>query len=158
MLFADDGVIATTPDGRTVILKSDYTWQYSLGQETDQEAEPQQFPMTVLDFEIIPLSKNYDLNRFSDEVVLLLSVRNDSGKKITGYRLFITVANAFGDHLRNLQLTCGDSVLEPGAEDFPEFLWEDNQFIDDEVFDDLVSFSKTNLRLTLTDVVVVFAS
>ena len=157
MLFAADEVIAVTLDGAKVILNSDFTWAYAPAERETLVEEPNDLPITLQNFEITPRFKNYDLERYSDDVILSLYVKNNSGKKITGYRLFVRLRNAFGDHLSNLTLTVGDSILEPGEEDFPQFLWEDNQFIEEEVYDYLVTYSASNLKLTLTDAVVIYA-
>lgn len=150
MLSAATGIMAVTEDGKKVLLRPDYSWGYVDDANNDIEQS-----LSLLDFEIIPRPKNFELNRFSDDVILRLYLKNLLGNEINGYRLFLKLENAFGDSLRNLQLTAGDVVLGPGDVDVADFIWEDNQFIDDEVYDYLTNYSKNNLRLILEKVITI---
>jgi hypothetical protein len=141
-LAAEEDLIATTPEGKKVILKEDGTWSYI--KEIEQK-------LSIIDFDIFLRDKNYDENRYNKDVVLNLKVKNTSGFKISGYRINIQIENGFGDLLHTLQLTSGNSVLDIDEVDDANFVFEDNQFIDDEVYDNLSAYSKNNLMITIID-------
>ncbi|QEN06801.1 hypothetical protein EXM22_01890 [Oceanispirochaeta crateris] len=141
-LNAEENLIATTSEGKKVILNTDGTWSYI--NETEQK-------ITIVDFDIILRDKNYDESRYNKDAILNLKVKNISGNKIGGYRITVKMENGFGDLLHTLKLTSGNSVLDNDEIDNANFVFKDNQFIDDEVYDDLSAYSKNNLIITIVD-------
>ena len=87
-----------------------------------------------------------------NQVKLTLFVMNDSSATIRGWRGTLDVSDPFGDPLVSVQLTAGDSPIRPGDFRNVDFEWEDNQFIDDEVYDKLAQYPTANLTLTLNSV------
>lgn len=139
-VYAQENLIATTSEGRKVILKDDGTWSYM------EEAEQN---LTIVDFEVILREKNYKESRYNKDAVLILKVKNTSGQKISGYRINIQIQNGFGDILHTLQLTSGNSNLDNDEIEDANFVFEDNQFIDSEVYDSLSAYSKKNLKIII---------
>lgn len=108
--------------------------------------------LELVDFETKRLPVNYDASRYSAEAVLTLMVKNNTSQRIKAWKGLLIVKNAFGDVLFRVRLTDGTANIAPGQIAEASYSWEDNQFIDDEVYDKLVAYSKENLRLDLTEV------
>ena len=144
-VVAQEDIVAVTSSGEQVLLKSNGTWIY---------LDKPEIPLIIDDFYIIPRGVNYDQSRYSNDVILNLIVRNISGVKIKGYRIKLQIANGFGDILHILQLTSGNSTLENNESEDAGFVFEDNQFIDDEVYDSLVAYSKDNLIFVILEATV----
>jgi len=143
--FADQ--IATTDDGRKVLLKDNGTWEYV---ETSEG-----MLVSITDWNVVRLTEDYDVGRYSDEARLTLSVKNETDKLIKGWRLFIEVRNAFGDLMGKLTLTGGQSRIEPGQTINATFAFEDNQFLDGEPFDYLTSYNKDTMTIDLVEAKVI---
>jgi len=141
-LFAQENLTAITTEGKNVLLKDDGTWAYI--KDTEQK-------LALIDFDVINRDINYDESRYKKDVVLNLKIKNISGFKIIGYRVNIKITNGFGDLLHTLQLTSGKSVLENNEIDDANFVFEDNQFIDNEAYDNLSAYSKDNLIISISD-------
>jgi len=139
-IFSQNEILATTLDGRSVILKENGKWEFAPVEKID---------MQLMDFNIIPRSKDYENGRISDDLILSLKLKNVSGKSIQGYRITVDVRNGFGDLLKTLTITDGDENMENDTEEEAYFVFEYNKFIDNQVYDDVRSFSKANLILKL---------
>ena len=81
--------------------------------------------------------------------ILTLYVLNDTNAPIRGWRGDLQVTDPFGDDLVSVELTAGDSPLGPGDIRNVVFEWENNPYIDDEVYDKLAAYDGTSLTVTL---------
>jgi hypothetical protein len=140
---------ATTSDGRKVLLQQDGTWSFS---------EEKVNPIEIVNFNVINRDVDYNQNRYSKDVLLELIIKNVSGRKIRGYKIIVEVQNAFGDRMNTLSLTSGNSVIENDQTENAMFRFEDNQFIQDEVYDNLISYSKDNLLIMLKEAKVIYSN
>jgi hypothetical protein len=96
-------------------------------------------------FEIKPRAGEYKRN-FAD---LTLHVKNVGEMRVKAWRLGVRFDDAFGSLLVTLKLTDGSADLAPGGTGKASFEFEDNQFIKDEVYDKLLSYSVENLEATI---------
>ncbi len=146
-VFAQD-LTGVTNDGRQVLLKPDGTWQF---------IEQQEFELSIIDFEISKRNKDTSAGRYSNDATLSLLIKNETDKNIIGWRINLEISNAFGDSLHTVQLTSGDSDLLSGEKQESLFRWDNNQFIDDEIYDTLALYSKSMLLLLIKSVMVVYS-
>lgn len=123
---------AVTYDGRAVILKSDGTWKYDSG-----EGKTLKFLSYTTEEVAGEYSRNY-LN-------FTIEVKNTTDRHITGWRIWLDVQNKFGDMVSSMTLTNGNASLGPGETETATFTWEDNEFMDDDVYSKLTGYSKENL-------------
>src|SRR5690606_29226448 len=86
---------------------------------------------------------------------LLLRVKNKGNKRVTAYKLTIEVKTKLGSNYGTLQLTSESSSIEPLEFSLDEYSFEDNQFIQGEIYDKLAATSTENLVLKLVDQIVV---
>ncbi len=140
-VFADEEAI--TSDGRKVLLKDDGTWQYF--EQMDS------LSLSLIDWTVENKLKNTDKNRYSDEAWLTLVLKNEENKLVKGWRVVVEVKNAFGDLLGQLQLTGGQSKIEPLKTTDATFAFENNQFIDREPYDYLTSYDKNTMTINLIE-------
>lgn len=145
--FSDDGIRATTEDGKQVILNSDGSWKFLEGQA---------LPISFSKFDVVKRDADVDSGRYSNDALLVLTIKNETDKIIKAYRLTIEVRNAFGDVMHTIKLTSGDSMIYPQETEDASFKFDDNQFIDDEVYDSLTAYSIDNLSLTIIDAQAVY--
>lgn len=144
-IFCD--IKAITNDGKEVILKDDGTWQYVKNIKME---------LSLIDFNFMLREKDYNKDRYSNDVVIEFLLKNETDKIIKGYKILIEVKNSFGDLLNILEMISGDSILNVNESKADCFLFEDNQFIDDEVYDNFTVYNKENLILTLTKCQVIY--
>lgn len=96
-------------------------------------------PVMFISGKLSRVFKNYENEDFSDRIRLHLTFRNTQPKTVVGISHTFTISNAFGEVLKtgkdNLDIRIGpNQTLES-----PMFYyWDDNPFIDDEVYDTLV--------------------
>jgi hypothetical protein len=78
------------------------------------------------------LREDWDIDRYRDELAVVGSVRNASGKAIRAYQLTIVVKDVFGVERKRLGWS-SNTVLEPGGvERFDGYVWSLNQFDSDD--------------------------
>jgi hypothetical protein len=148
--FAED-INTTTKDGRAVILHDNGTWEFI--KETPEQREIE--PISIEDFVKEHLPENPDINRYSNYVQLTLMIKNNTEKLIKAWRATLVVENPFGDILFRIQLTDGTASIRPRQIEKANFAWEDNMFINDEPYDQLLSYDKDNLKIKLSEIKVV---
>ncbi|MBT5307562.1 MAG: hypothetical protein HON76_22160 [Candidatus Scalindua sp.] len=148
--FAED-INTTTKDGRAVILHDNGTWEFI--KETPEQREIE--PISIEDFDKIHLPENPDISRYVNSVRLTLMIKNNTDKLIKAWRATLAVENPFGDILFRIQLTDGTANIKPRQIEKANFDWEDNMFITDEPYDQLLSFDKGNLKLKLSEIKIV---
>lgn len=107
-------------------------------------------PLELISFNRTYLPKDYRVGRYSDELILTLILKNNTDKTIKAWRCFLVVKNPFGAILFETRLRDNVANIEPGEIGMAPFKWEDNQFINDEPFDKLMSYE--NLKLELQNV------
>ncbi len=98
--------------------------------------------------------EGFDISREAGEyerhfAVLSLRVKNNSDKRVKAWRLAISIRDTFGTEQVAVQLTDGQANVAPGMTDKASFKFEDNQFIEDEPYDNLVAYSPENLTVTI---------
>lgn len=147
--FSEDGIKATTEDGKQVILKDDGTWALA-----DQRQAS--IPLSLAKFDVVKRDKDYDAGRYNEDALLVLTIQNDSDQIVKAYKLTVEVHNAFGDVMHTLHLTSGDSMINPHETEDATYKFDDNPFIDDEVYDSLTSYSVDNLSIVITEAKVVY--
>ncbi len=79
-------------------------------------------------------------------------VKNNTSQRIKAWKALLIVKNAFGDVLFRTRLTAGKANIAAGQIAEARYQWEENQFIGDEPYDNLVAYSKENLRLELSEI------
>lgn len=108
--------------------------------------------LELVDFDIKGLPINTSVSRYSAEAVLTLYVKNNTSRKIKGWKILIGIKNSFGDTLFHTRLTNGMSNIDPGETEKASFSWEDNQFIADEPYDKILAYSKENLKIEMKEI------
>jgi len=108
--------------------------------------------LQLIDFEIDCLPENYDLNRFRPSVKLTLHLKNNTVRRIKAWRVTLIAENSFGDILFKSRLTDGTADIKKENIEKSSFIFKDNIFIDDQPYDKLVSYSKENLKISITDI------
>ena len=108
--------------------------------------------LELVNFDVKGLPVNTDVSRYSAEAVLTLYVKNNTTKRIKAWKALVVIKNAFGDVLFRTRLTDGTANIAIGETEKASFSWEDNQFIVDEPYDKILSYSKENLKIELKDI------
>lgn len=136
LCLADE--VATTKDGRKVLLKDDQTWEY-IKEETPQtpvvavNAKYAEEAVEVWDTSLVKMRRD-----FSDIVALYLHYKNNTTKKVIGVSVYVSITNPFGKVV--FEHTYDDEVvIEPLERMKNDTYWyfEDNPFISDEIYDRL---------------------
>lgn len=148
LAYSDDNINATTDDGRKVLLISDGTWIF---QETDK------LPLSLESFYVEGRDVDTNASRYSKDAVLTLVVKNETEKTIIAYRILIEIRNSFGEIMNKIRLTSGDSNIEPAENETAKFIFDDNQFIDNEVYDNLVAYNIKNLKIIIIEAIAIYA-
>lgn len=142
---------ATLEDGRKVLLKDDGTWEF-----ISKQGEVNNGGILTLErFKKKYIPQDYKNNRYSDEVQLILFVKNNSDKEIKAWKATMAVKNAFGELLLTSNLTSGASNIKPEKIEKATFGWEDNPFIDGEPYDKIMPYSEENLKIELSNIKVI---
>ena len=127
-LFADE--IVTTKDGKTVLLKDNFTWEYVLSSKITN-IKYSEDAVTIWDKELLRKDGEY-----YKVVGVFLHYQNNTDKKVTGIVVKIDVVNPFGKSV--LSTTYEDQVVLEANEKLKNdeyWVYKDNQFIDDEPYD-----------------------
>ena len=142
---------ATLEDGRKILLKEDGTWEFVSEKKEVSKGEV----LTLERFKMKYVPQDYESDRYSDEVRLILFVKNNSNKEIKAWKALMTGKNPFEEELFTCNLTSGASNIKPGKTEKATFGWEDNPFIDGQPYDKLMSYSEENLKIELSDIEVI---
>ncbi len=112
-------------------------------------------PLELIKFKKINRPANYSIQKYSPYVNLKLTLKNNTEETITAWKSLMKVRNAFNEEILTIMLTSGDSQIKPGMTENADFIWEDNQFIDDEPYDRLATTSSENLKIDISETKVV---
>lgn len=82
-------------------------------------------------------------------------IKNATSNPIKAWSARLTAKNAFNKTILETNLESNVSDILPGETESASFIWEDNKFINDETYDKVMATSDENLKLELTDDVVV---
>jgi hypothetical protein len=134
-MIAQDTI--NTKDGKRVLLKDDYTWEYV---DTTQITEKPKHVNIKYAEEAVTIWDKLLLRRKSEyeqkEVRLYLHYQNNTDKKIIGVVVKVNILNPFGKSVLNNTFN-DEIVLEPNERIRNDTYWifKDNPFIDDEPYD-----------------------
>jgi hypothetical protein len=139
LCFGDETVL--TVDGRSILLKDDGT--FLLLEEAD--SDKQILPKTNLAL----VDSNYftrHTTEYSQKSIRFMPhFKNTSGKTITAIKFDTQFVDPFGDEIYTLKGGSSEERIKPGKISGNRlfYKWEDNQFIDGEPYDKLLT-SVTN--------------
>lgn len=101
------------------------------------------------------LSRNPDAYEFSNRIRITLRIKNNGERRIKAWRAVLVVKNSFGDTILTSQITDGTANIIPGQVAEASYVWEDNQFIENEPYDRLMAYDSSNLNMYLKDIQIV---
>lgn len=119
-----------TTDGRTIILNEDGTYVIELGTtlEVDKHIELQE-----------PLFRYHSGDFGQESIRFIPKLKNKSDTAIVGVRFTASFRSAFGDEIFKFNGDMNERIA-PGASSTAKvfYVFEDNPFISDEVYDKLI--------------------
>jgi hypothetical protein len=138
VIFATPSIsdeIVTTKDGKKVLLKDNYIWEYmeSLKSTDTINVKYAEEAVTVWDKALLRKDGEYE-----KQLGLFLHYQNNTDKKIIGVIIKVDILNPFGKIVYNTTYE-DEVVLEPNERLKNDKYWvfSDNQFINDEPYDRL---------------------
>lgn len=98
-------------------------------------------PLSILGHKVERTQGKYGRNF----VGLKLDIKNNGSRRVTAYKISVSLQTKLGTKIGVFQLTSESSSIEPGDVSTDTYNWEDNQFIKDEMYDKLAGVSSENL-------------
>ncbi len=130
-LMSDE--IVTTKDGKKVLLKENYIWEYieSVKSTDTTNVKYAEEAVTVWDKALLRKDGEYE-----KRLGLFLHYQNNTDKKIVGIIIKVNILNPFGKIVYNTTYE-DEVILQPNERLKNDKYWvfSDNQFIDDEPYD-----------------------
>lgn len=125
--------IVTTKDGKKVLLKDNYTWEYyrTLKSTDTSNVKYAEEAVTVWDKALLRKDAEYE-----KRLGLFLHYQNNTDKKIIGVIIKVDILNPFGKIVYNTTYE-DEVILQPNERLKNDKYWvfSDNQFINDEPYD-----------------------
>ena len=145
-----DDISATTKDGSDVILHDNGNLEFAKDSTNNENVA-----ISIEDFYKTHLPADLGTGKYFDEVQLTLLIRNNTHKTIKSWSAMLNVKNKFDTLLVKYQLTSGILSIKPGQIERSDVIWKDNQFVDGDVYDELISYDIATLKLSLTDIEII---
>lgn len=147
-------IIATTENGKVVLLKSDGTWEYASTPNTTTKE-----PIRFIKSKVVLKKADYsDISsmQITDQIQAYFQFENLSQKTVTGIQFKFSFYDSFGDELY-ISEAKSNLVISPGKINPMKtyYYWEDNPFINGEPYDKLQSATSAGTIKTKVSIILV---
>lgn len=115
--------------------------------QTDPASRPK--PAAVL--KLLGFKKERKKAGFTETMTLTLTVKNMGETRIKAWKARMLAKNSFGEVLFQANLSSDSSSIPPAEVEDAPFQWENNPFMENEIFDKLAATSDENLSIELSD-------
>jgi hypothetical protein len=109
--------------------------------------------VTLVDLKVLP--KNYDYDRYSDRLDLVIGVQNRSGKNISGIKGDLVFADQFGTEITTMGLSLDEDIPANTTKSITGYGKDINQFRDEDTKLAVTPLSK--MRVTFVPEMIVFS-